>query len=184
MNKVLNVKRKDGIVLEVYLKELDLSYINKIMELQNIVLQGLEDRQLYVPTNREEFISYLNSHGKILGCVTEEDELIAFGVYLKRGYDKSNYGYDVGIEGEELLKVGHIDTTIVKEEYRGNSLQKIICKVLEEIGKEQGTPIMCATASPYNKFSVNTFIKLGYEIKADKIKYGGLRRYVLIKNTK
>ena len=42
--------------------------------------------------------------------------------------------------------------------------------------------LLCATASPYNKFSVNTFINLGYEIKKDKLKYGGLRRYVLVKN--
>ena len=103
------------------------------------------------------------------------------GVYVKKGYDKSNYGYDIGLDNDDVLKVGQIESTVVKEEYRGNKLQKIICKELEKIALKNGTKILCATASPYNEFSVNTFKSLGYEIKEDKLKYGGLRRYVLAK---
>ena len=181
MNKILKLKRKDGEIIEAKLKNLDISYIDKIMELQATILEGLEDKRLYAPTDREEFINYINSLGKIIGYVTEEDDLIAMGAYTKKGYNKENYGYDIDLEGEDLLKVGQIDSTIVREEYRGNRLQKIICEVLEEIAKEEGNTILCATASPYNEFSVNTFKNLDYKIKRDKIKYGGLRRYVLVK---
>ena len=52
---------------------------------------------------------------------------------------------------------------------------------MEKIAVKEDTKILCATASPYNEFSVNTFKNLGYEIKKDKLKYGGLRRYVLAK---
>ena len=110
-----------------------------------------------------------------------DDEIIAMGVYAKKGYDKGNYGYDIELKGEELLNVGQIESTVVREEYRGNKLQRIICEELEKIAIENNTKIVCATASPYNEFSVNTFKSLGYEIKKDKIKYGGLRRYVLVK---
>ncbi|MGL5352073.1 MAG: GNAT family N-acetyltransferase [Clostridium sp.] len=181
MNKTLDLKRKDGKIVNVKLKTLDVTYVDKIMELQNIILEGLEDKRLYAATDREEFIEYINSFGKIVGYVTEDNELIAMGVYAKKGYLKGNYGYDIELEGEELLKVGQIESTVVREEFRGNRLQKIICEVLEDVAKEENTPILCATASPYNEFSVNTFINLGYEIKKDKIKYGGLRRYVLVK---
>ena len=27
------------------------------------------------------------------------------GVYAKKGYDESNYAYDIGLNGEEVLKV-------------------------------------------------------------------------------
>lgn len=181
MNKILELKRKDGKVVSATLKILDLTYVDKIMELQEIILDGLEDKSLYAATERDEFIEYINSFGKIVGYVTDNDELVAMGVYAKKGYLKGNYGYDIELEGEELLKVGQIESTVVRSEYRGNRLQKIICEVLENVAKEENTPILCATASPYNEFSVNTFIKLGYEIKKDKIKYGGLRRYVLVK---
>lgn len=181
MNNILNLKRKDGIEVKVELKVLNISYLDKIMELQKIIIDGLENKELYADTEREEFEEYIKKNGKILGCVTEDDELIAMGVYAKRGYDKSNYGYDIGLENEELLKIGQIESTVVKEEYRGNKLQKIICEELEKIAVKEDTKILCATASPYNEFSVNTFKSLGYEIKKDKLKYGGLRRYVLAK---
>lgn len=181
MNNILNLKRKDGIEVKVELKVLNISYLDKIMELQKIIIDGLENKELYADTEREEFEEYIKKNGKILGCVTEDDELIAMGIYAKKGYDKSNYGYDIGLENEELLKIGQIESTVVKEEYRGNKLQKIICEELEKIAVKEDTKILCATASPYNEFSVNTFKSLGYEIKKDKLKYGGLRRYVLAK---
>ena len=181
MNNMLKLKRKDGVEVQAELKELSISYLDKIMQLQKIIIDGLENKELYADTEREEFEEYIKKNGKILGCVTEDDELIAMGVYAKKGYDKSNYGYDIGLENEELLKVGQIESTVVKEEYRGNKLQKIICEELEKIAVKEDTKILCATASPYNEFSVNTFKSLGYEIKQDKLKYGGLRRYVLAK---
>lgn len=181
MRSILKLKRKDGKVIEAKLKELGLSYIDKIMELQEIIMNGLENKEIYADTEREEFEEYIKENGKIIGYVTSDDELIAMGVYAKKGYDKSNYGYDIDLKGEEILKVGQIESTVVREEYRGNKLQKIICEELEDIAKKENTPILCATASPYNEFSVNTFINLGYEIKKDKLKYGGLRRYVLVK---
>ena len=181
MNIRLRLKRKDEVEVKAELKELTISYLYKIMELQKIIIDGLENKELYADTEREEFEEYIKKNGKILGCVTEDDELIAMGVYAKKGYDKSNYGYDIGLDNEELLKVGQIESTVVKEEYRGNKLQKIICEELEKIAVKEDTKIVCATASPYNEFSVNTFKSLGYEIKQDKLKYGGLRRYVLAK---
>ena len=181
MNNILNLKRKDGIEVKAELKVLNISYLDKIMELPKIIIDGLENKELYADTEREEFEDYIKKNGKILGCVTEDDELIAMGVYAKKGYYKSNYGYDIGLENEELLKVGQIESTVVKEEYRGNKLQKIICEELEKIAVKEDTKILCATASPYNEFSVNTFKNVGYEIKKDKLKYGGLRRYVLAK---
>ncbi|SCK01826.1 Uncharacterised protein [uncultured Clostridium sp.] len=163
------------------MKILNLSYIEKIMELQEEIVEGLEDKQLYASTEKNEFMKYINNEGIILGLVTEEDELIAMGVYVAKGYDKKNYGYDLGIMGKELLKVGQIESTVVKNEFRGNRLQKIICEELEKLAREKGNTILTSTASPYNKFSVNTFLNLGYEIKIEKVKYGGVKRYVMMK---
>ncbi|MGG7177923.1 GNAT family N-acetyltransferase [Clostridium paraputrificum] len=181
MEKVIELKRKDGQKIKAKLILLDDNYMDKIMELQEVIYLGLDDKQLYSPSTKEEFSEFISEKGRIVGCVTEDNELVAMGVYCKLGYEESNYGYDIELHGEELLKVGQIESTLVKAEYRGNRLQKKICEVLEAIGKANNTPIMCATASPYNDYSVNTFKNLGYKIAKDKIKYGGLRRYVLVK---
>lgn len=52
------------------------------------------------------------------------DELVAIGVYAKFGYDEENYGYDIGVKGEELLYIANFESTIVHPDYRGNKLQK------------------------------------------------------------
>ncbi|AOR24384.1 GNAT family N-acetyltransferase [Clostridium taeniosporum] len=182
MKNIIDLKRKDGINLKAQLKILDESYIEKIMELQEYVDMSLENKELYVLSTKEEFIEYIQGEGKVIGYVTlDSDELIALGVYRKLGYKKENYGYDLNIEREKLLETGQVEVTIVREDFRGNKLQRILCEILEEIGLNDKVSIMTATVSPYNKYSLNTFESIGYKIGKDKLKYGGLRRYVLIK---
>lgn len=181
MIDILRLKNKNGNIVNAKYKELDLSYIDKIIELQEIIMQDLDDKQLYAPTEREEFIEYFQKGAKIIGYLNEEEELIAMAVYIKKGYDKGNYGYDLDLEGENLLKVGQVESTVVRSDYRGNGLQRLLCEKIEDIAKNEKVKLLTSTASPYNKYSVNTFEKLGYKIKKEKMKYGGLRRYVLAK---
>uniref|UniRef100_UPI003BAC8547 GNAT family N-acetyltransferase n=1 Tax=Clostridium tertium TaxID=1559 RepID=UPI003BAC8547 len=181
MKKILKLKDKSGNIVDAKLKILDISNLDDIMNLQDIILEGLENKELYAPTEREEFINYLKNGARIIGYTDDKDELIAMAVYIKKGYEEGNYGYDLGISGENLLKIGQVESTVVRSDYRGNGLQKILCENIEEIAKDDEVKILASTASPYNKYSVNTFTKLGYEIKKEKLKYGGLRRYVMAK---
>lgn len=181
MEELLKLKNKSGNIVNIKYKILDLSYIDKIMELQDKIMEDLEDKQLYAPTDKEEFVECIVKNGKIIGCLDENEDLIAMGAYVKKGYSNGNYGYDLGIEGEMLLNVAQVESTVVRSDYRGNGLQKMLCEKIEEIAKNEKVKILASTASPYNKYSVNTFEKLGYKIKKDKLKYGGLRRYVLAK---
>ncbi|MEG2354047.1 MAG: GNAT family N-acetyltransferase [Clostridium sp.] len=182
MNLLIDLKRKDGKEIKAEFKILDIGYINEIMKLQDKVLGLLEDKNICAPTYDYEFRDYILNKGILIGCVTlDSNELIAIGSYAKLGYEENNYGYDIDLKGEELLKVGQLESTLVREDYRGNKLQKIICGILEKIGLENGTPIICATVSPDNKYSMNTFKELGYRVLKEKEKYGGLRRYILVK---
>lgn len=181
MNQILDAKRKDGTVVKLILRKLTIEDIDQVMALQEEIVNNLEDKQLYVSSDREEIEGHFKTGGVLLGYVSEDNELAALAIYVQRGDSPSNYGHDIGLEGEALLKVGQVDTVLVQEGYRGNNLQYIMCSHLEDVAREKNTPILCATASPYNTFSVNNFLKLGYEVKKDKLKYGGLRRYVLMK---
>lgn len=181
MKKII-LKRKDGKNVEAELKILDLSYIDKIIELQNSIYERLENKDFYACSDKEEFISTINEKGKIIGYVSLKDnELIAMSVYIEYGYDEHNYGYDIKFEGEELLKVGQLESMVVSEDYRGNKLQKRMGEILENLCRISGKKYICATVAPENIYSMNTFKDLGYKIVADKLKYGGLRRYVLVK---
>lgn len=181
MKKII-LNKKDERNIEVEFKLLDLSYIDKIMELQQNIYDGIENKDFYVCSDKEEFENAINGKGKVIGCVSLiNNELIAIGVYIEYGYENHNYGYDIQIQGEELLKVGQVESTLVSESYRGNGLQKIMCEILEELGRKATMKYICATAAPDNRYSVHTFEKLGYNIMVDKLKYGGLRRYVFMK---
>jgi len=182
MRKII-LKRKDGSQIEAQFVELNLSYIDKIMDLQKNIYEGLEDKDFYSCSEKEEFEETINNKGKVVGCISSyDDELIAIAVYIEYGYEDHNYGYDINIKSEELLKVGQVESTLVKETYRGNGLQKIMCEILEDIGITRGMNYICATVAPKNIYSLNTFKKLGYNIITEKLKYGGLNRYVLMKN--
>lgn len=183
--KKLILNKKDGKIVQAELKLLDFSYLDKIIELQSNIYEGISNKDFYFCSEKEEFESIINDKGKILGCVSLEDnELIAIGVYIEYGYENHNYGYDIKIQGQDLLKVGQVESTLVSEDYRGNKLQRKICSFLEGIGRDSEMNCICATVAPENKYSLNTFKELGYEIMADKLKYGGLRRYVLMKKLK
>lgn len=179
---ILTLRRKDGSVVKGELRKLTTLDIEKIMEIQEEIIDGLPNKELFAPSSKEEFLFYLEKVGAGLGVFTEEDKLIAMGIFGALGDDEHNYGYDLNLKKEELKDVGQIESTVVLEEYRGNKLQRIICEELEKIGVEKGMKIMTATASPLNPFSVNTFVNMGYDIVLEKIKYEGLRRYVLRKN--
>lgn len=182
MEKII-LNKKNGSKIEGKLKFLDISYIDKIMKLQEQVYNELEKKEFYFCSSKEEFIDIFNGKGRIVGCVTSDDELIAIGSYAEFGYDKSNYGYDVNIKGDELLKVGQLEATIVSSDYRGNRLQKKMCEMLEEIALVNKMKYICVTAAPDNIYSVNTIKNLGYKTILEKLKYGGLKRYVFMKKT-
>lgn len=182
MNRRIILRKKDGTSVEAKLKVLDITYIDKVMEFQDEIYEGLENKDFYSCSDRVEFEEIINGRGIAIGCVSvESDELIAIGVYVEYGYEDHNYGYDIGIKGEEILKVGQLESTLVSESYRGNRLQKIMIEILEDVSRKAGMKYICATAAPDNRFSCNTFEKLNYKVVLEKLKYGGLRRYVFMK---
>lgn len=56
-----------------------------------------------------------------------------------------------------------------------------MCEVFEEMVINNKIKIISVIVVLYNKFSLNIFKNFGYNIVVDKLKYGGLRRYVLMK---
>ncbi len=176
----IKLKRNDGEEKVGEIRELDLSYLDEVVSLNEDILNKLENKEIYARTTRDEFYEYLTEKGKIIGCIVN-GKLIAMGIYGVLKNNEKNYGYDLDMNEEEVLTVCQIEATVVSKEFRGNRLQKKICEVIEKIAKKDKMKIISATASPINSYSVNTFFNLGYEIYKEKEKYGGLRRYILMK---
>lgn len=180
---LLNLKnKKNNKIIKAKLININKDFLNEILSLQEEVISSIDNKDTYFPSTKEDLLSYLNSHSYFLGIINlKNNKLIAFGSYLNKGLNEDNYGYDLNFERENLLKTGQIDTTIVHPDFRGNNLQKILCEKLEEYSRENGDLYLTATVSPLNPFSLNTFLKLGYKTKKEKLKYDGMRRCILCK---
>lgn len=182
LHREIMIKKKGEDCVSAVIKCLDMNYLDKILELEKSIYDDLEDKNYYSCSSRKDYSEIILKKGKVIGCVVKEsDELVAMGVYASHGDDEHNYGYDLNVKGEDLLRVGQIESTVVSPEYRGNGLQNIICDILEGLSKQNCDKMIAATVYPENTYSLNTFKKRGYKVMADKLKYGGLRRYVMMK---
>lgn len=184
MTKVLKIKTLNQKTVICAISPLKEEHLNAVIILQEEIINTLENRSFFLKTENSEFREIImNKENICLGCFNESNELIAYGIFIKPTLLK-NYGLDINLEKELLPLVGHIDSTIVHPNYRGNSLQKYLITAIEEAIDKNKFSILCCTVDPENKASLNTFLKLGYEVKIEKEKYGGLRRYVLMKSIK
>lgn len=100
---------------------------------------------------------------------------------LHPGLEPYNYGYDLDLTSEELLRVIHMDTAAVHPDYRGMGLQRKMVRIVEEVLKEKGEQILLCTVHPENKYSLNNMIQQGYEVRKRLEKYGS-ERFILRKN--
>lgn len=181
MKKNIEIKNSSGKNIKALIMTLSNEHIDKILKLQDDIFNMLEDKSLFAKTQKEEFEDMINKNGELIGIVTEENNLIAFGAMVKPELEEFNLGYDLNFEDEKLVKIAHMESTVVHPNYRGNKLQKIICENLEKVAKDKNCSIFCATVSPNNEFSLNTLLSLNYKIAIEKEKYGGLKRYIVIK---
>ena len=155
--------------------------INLIIQLHPIIKESLMNTNDFYFDDYDFYKNHLVSGGEILGCYVY-DTLIAYAVLIFPGFDNENLGYDLLLEKNELLKVAHLDSVAVHPGYRGNKLQYILFSLLEKISIQKGYKHLYSTVSPSNKYSLNNLLKLGLEIKLEKMKYDGKNRLILYKS--
>lgn len=181
MNEQLKIKTLNEGIVTCTISTLKEEHLDQIISLQEEVVKTIENKDFYFKTEDSEFKEIITNEENIcLGYFNERNELIAYGIFVKPSPLK-NYALDINLEEELLPLVGHIDSTIVHPNYRGNALQKYLIEAIEEKIDRSKFSVLCSTVHPENKASLKTSLKLGYKIKGEKEKYGGLRRYILMK---
>lgn len=98
-------------------------------------------------------------------------------------FESFNYGYAIGLTGEELLMVVNMDTAVVHPDYRGLGLQKRLMERAEQELHAAGMRILMCTVHPENQFSLNNVLAQGYTICKTAPMYGSIR-HILRKNIK
>jgi hypothetical protein len=101
-----------------------------------------------------------------------DNKLVGFSV-LYYPHDKDE---DLSIHLNKVkstgLKTANNKLCIVREGFRGNSLQYNLGLLLEQQAQKNGIDLLCATVSPKNKYSINNILRLGFSYDTTLIKYG------------
>ena len=154
--------------------------IDKVMALQDEIVEALPDKDLYATFSREESLAQLDHDI----CIMAEcgGEVAGYSVMIPNDPDNpENYGKHFNYDREQLAKTASMDLTMVSPKYRGNGIQRLFNKLRLGMAAEMGATEALTTISPDNPFSYRNFLVLNFEIVDERELYGGKRRYILRK---
>lgn len=171
---------KNGEKIEVI--QLAVDHLDEILVLQQKVIASLTTGAFLQPLMQEEFLTILQGKGMMIGAYYK-DRLIAFRAMFEPEADEEEHlGIDAGVPTLELSTVIYSEISNVDPHFRGNNLQVLLGEILmQEIDTEKFRYV-CTTVAPFNIASLKDKFAHGMKIVALKVKYGGLLRYILVKN--
>ena len=154
--------------------------LDKVLALQDEIVEALPDKDLYATFSEEESLNQLKTDI----CIIAEcnGEVAGYSVMIPNDPDNpENYGKYFGYDREQLAKTVSMDLTMVPPKYRGYGIQRIFNKLRLGMASEMGASEALTTISPDNPYSYRNFLVLNFEIVDERELYGGKRRYILRK---
>ena len=156
-----------------------------MLELMNTIYQELPDKSWFSMDSEENLIRYMSTSGFALKAHVfgrdGQGKLAAVFVARTSELGEENHGKYMNLKEKDLERVAHMEIAMVDKKFRGRGLQKKLMEVAEDRLELLGFRWLMGTAHPENVYSVHNFQKLGYEIVAEALKYGGFLRYVFYK---
>lgn len=156
-----------------------------MLELMNAIYQELPDKSWFSMDSEENLIRYMSTSGFALKAQVfgrdGQGKLAAVFVARTSELGEENHGKYMNLKEKNLERVAHMEIAMVDKKFRGRGLQKKLMEVAEDRLELLGFRWLMGTAHPENVYSVHNFQKLGYEIVAEALKYGGFLRYVFCK---
>lgn len=155
--------------------------VEDIYNIQEIVINSFEENEkgYFLPFKKESYMRIVNdpiNDGEIYGAFVD-NKMVAWIFLSVSNRMKEIKSYIPDIEG----KCADIDGVIVLPKYRGNGLQKILVKYLEDRAKEKGIDNIVAEVTFGNEHSLKNLQDLGYEIKTWYQKDENIKRHILYK---
>lgn len=179
------IKRNKGTFLQADLsyemRFMDEDNLDEVMDLQEIVIHHLNDKEMFRTHSADYFREHLQAEKSVIGVYCQ-DGLIAYNVLSFPGDSKDNFGLDVNLPKDDLLDVIHLATIAVHPDFRGNSLQSKMQHIHLKMMANLGYKHVCCMVSPKNRPSLQNILSQGLIIKALKIKFQWRLRYIMHKN--
>lgn len=157
--------------------------LKEAVEIVEAVNEQMQQESWFVAESYEEFDRWMKEEKGILYLAEDENTGEVGGMFfvILPGMDEENLGYDIDMQGEELMQCAMMDTAAVLPEFRGNHLQYELMQMAERDLIKMGYRYLLCTVHPENRFSRENVRNQGYERVLTKEKYGGYMRDIWMK---
>lgn len=154
--------------------------VEQIMDIMREAKASLVHSDWFVSDSEEYVRAHLENCGFILAAEAENGEIAGFFL-VKKPDEEENLGTYLDFDQEKLSKVMIMDTAAVAVKYRGHHLQSRLYQEAEKRIDRKRYPYLLCTIHPDNRFSLQNMQKNGFVIQKKVLCYGGLERYILMK---
>lgn len=162
------------------IRRLDVSCIPNMLAIQEEVIAALPDPDILRRNTFDTLEVCFHSPSLVLGAIYN-DAIVGFGILYIAGDDKENLAYSLDTHGD-LSEYGNVKLVIVKDEFRGNGLQRIFVARFEEYAKRIGIKYLLSTVSPVNSYSSKNLELSGFKVIKRLKKYGNKDRLLYYKD--
>lgn len=164
--------------MELIIRKGTLQDTDSVIQLFQEARAAMTNQDWFFLDPPEEVREMMESGIMELWVAMDGDRLAGAFDLIHPGLDPMNYGYDLGFEKGDLMRVVQMDTAAVHPDYRGHGLQKRLMETAEaEIRKQSGRILLC-TIHPDNVYSLNNVLRQGYTIEKKLPKYGSVRLFL------
>ncbi len=158
-------------------RNLVLSDLDDILELQNTVYQSLDDKEVLQTLTREEFEEIINQ-GYIIGTFKGQSLVATRSMYIPKIDEAEHLAEDAKIYDRK--RVIYSEITFIDPNSRGQGLQtRMGRELIERVRESSDFDYILTTVMPSNLPSLKDKFKLGFKIVKTTHKYGGKKRHVM-----
>ena len=146
-------------------RRLGRSDLGELIAFHRQILSGLEPWRLNAETDAF-FEAHLSAAGCILGLFEPAGALVAYAVLGLPDADSDyNFGHSLGLAGDELAKVAHLDGAAVAPAWRGHSLQRELLRRRIDMAKAARRRWLITTVAPLNVVSLRSCLSVGLIVR-------------------
>ncbi len=167
--------------MDIVIRKGGMQDTEKVIQFLREIRAGMPNQEWFCLDEPEDVRKMMADGTMQLWVAEDADRLVAiFDIHIP-GLSGFNYGYDLGFEESQLMRVVNLDTAAVHPDYRGLGLQRRMMQIVERSLAGEGEKILLCTIHPENRFSLENALKMGYAIQKKIPKYDSVR-YVLRKD--
>ena len=162
---------------EMRFERLDDRYLTQMMEIQNVCWE--KEPGIFVKSSYEAYARAFEFDNFVVGALDGERLAGFLNCASHNRWSRMNLGRYLGYPPEKLDQVGHLNTVLMRPEYRGGGFaQRLVALAMNEFPAR--TRYLMATTSPENIAAQRILNGFGFSRQGGQIEVGGQRRLLFV----